>query len=74
VKANVSLASKGEPVAIGRLERFVADYASTHNLEKSLRKQAGVAKKQKVAIIGSGPSGLTAAGDLAKLRLSGNYF
>jgi glutamate synthase (NADPH/NADH) small chain len=67
VKANVSLGIKGEPVAIGRLERFVADYARTHNLEKITPAAAGVAKKQKVAIIGSGPSGLTAAGDLAKL-------
>jgi glutamate synthase (NADPH/NADH) small chain len=61
------LGIKGEPVAIGRLERFVADYARTHNLEKITPASAGVAKKQKVAIIGSGPSGLTAAGDLAKL-------
>ncbi len=54
---------KGEPVAIGRLERFVADY---HN---SKAKQAiAVPEKNghKVAVIGSGPSGLTCAGDLAK--------
>ena len=61
------LGIKGEPVAIGRLERFVADYARTHNLEKITPAAAGVAKKQKVAVIGSGPSGLTAAGDLAKM-------
>ena len=54
---------KGESVGIGRLERFVADY---HNLHAT-----GVAEKpqsngHKVAVIGSGPSGLTCAGDLAK--------
>ena len=59
------LGIKGEPVAIGRLERFVADYAREHNLEKI--SAPATLKKQKVAIIGSGPSGLTAAGDLAKM-------
>ena len=61
------LGIKGEPVAIGRLERFVADYARTHNLENLAPVASTAAKKQKVAIIGSGPSGLTAAGDLAKM-------
>ncbi len=61
------LGIKGEPVAIGRLERFVADYARTHNLENLAPVAPTAAKKQKVAIIGSGPSGLTAAGDLAKM-------
>ncbi len=61
------LGIKGEPVAIGRLERFVADYARTHNLENLAPVAPAAAKKQKVAIIGSGPSGLTAAGDLAKM-------
>ena len=61
------LGIKGEPVAIGRLERFVADYARIHNLENQVPVAPAAAKKQKVAIIGSGPSGLTAAGDLAKM-------
>ena len=61
------LGIKGEPVAIGRLERFVADYAREHNLESQAAVKNLPAKNKKVAIIGSGPSGLTAAGDLAKL-------
>ena len=60
------LGIKGEPVAIGRLERFVADYARQNGLDAV---EAGdiAPKGKKVAIVGSGPSGLTAAGDLAKL-------
>jgi glutamate synthase (NADPH/NADH) small chain len=61
------LGIKGQPVAIGRLERFVADYAREHNLENQAATKNQPAKNKKVAIIGSGPSGLTAAGDLAKL-------
>ena len=54
---------KGESVAIGRLERFVADYHMSHAEDKiSVPEKNG----KKVAVIGSGPSGLTAAGDLAK--------
>ena len=55
---------KGEPVSIGKLERFVADYALDHDI-----KPVGAEEKNghKVAVIGSGPSGLTCAGDLAKL-------
>ena len=60
------LGIKGEPVAIGRLERFVADYAREHGLDKVEASEI-VAKGKKVAIVGSGPSGFTAAGDLAKL-------
>ena len=60
------LGIKGEPVAIGRLERFVADYAREHGLDKAEVSEI-VPKGKKVAIVGSGPSGLTAAGDLAKL-------
>lgn len=55
---------KGESVAIGRLERFVADY---HNANASEKPQKPKTNGQKVAIVGSGPSGLTCAGDLAKL-------
>ncbi len=55
---------KGEPVSIGKLERFVADYALEHDI-----KPIGAEKMNghKVAVIGSGPAGLTCAGDLAKL-------
>ena len=55
---------KGEPVAIGRLERFVADY---HNANVTTLPEKSVSNGKKVAIIGSGPSGLTCAGDLAKM-------
>lgn len=55
---------KGESVGIGRLERFVADYHREHSKKKS---EMPVSNGHKVAIVGSGPSGLTAAGDLAKL-------
>lgn len=54
---------KGEPVAIGRLERFVADWYMA-NREQKVEK--GEKKNKKVAVIGSGPAGLTCAGDLAK--------
>ncbi len=55
---------KGEAVSIGKLERFVADYAMEHGLKpKKTADPNGI----KVAVIGSGPSGLTCAGDLAKL-------
>ena len=55
---------KGESISIGKLERFVADYALEHDI-----KPVGADKKNghKVAVIGSGPAGLTCAGDLAKL-------
>ncbi len=55
---------KGEPVSIGKLERFVADWAR----ENGIKPPAPAQKNgHKVAVIGSGPSGLTCAGDLAKL-------
>ena len=54
---------KGEPVAIGRLERFVADYHNANCTEKPIKPQSNGIK---VAVVGSGPSGLTCAGDLAK--------
>lgn len=55
---------KGEAVSIGKLERFVADWARENNI-----KPQGTTEKNghKVAVIGSGPAGLTCAGDLAKL-------
>src|SRR5512133_3672538 len=55
---------KGEPVGIGRLERFVADYAMTHGMEPPVPLPDN---GKKVAIVGSGPAGLTCAGDLRKL-------
>ncbi len=55
---------KGESISIGKLERFVADYA----MEKGIKpKKASSFNGKKVAVIGSGPAGLTCAGDLAKL-------
>lgn len=54
---------KGEPVGIGRLERFVADWHNTYATEKPT---VPAPNGHKVAIVGSGPSGLTCAGDLAK--------
>ncbi len=60
------LGIKGESVAIGRLERFVADYAREHGIDVT-KAEGVVPNGKKVAIVGSGPSGLTCAGDLAKL-------
>ncbi|MBR5925766.1 MAG: FAD-dependent oxidoreductase, partial [Firmicutes bacterium] len=54
---------KGEPVGIGRLERFVADW---HNANVTTAPEKPASNGHKVAIIGSGPAGLTCAGDLAK--------
>jgi glutamate synthase (NADPH/NADH) small chain len=72
-EATCTLAKKGAPIAIGRLERFVADWERTN---------AGAAKPvdppkptgRKVAVVGSGPAGLTAAADLAKLGHSVTIF
>ncbi len=55
---------KGEPVGIGRLERFVADWHNAHSAAPAV---APDSNGHRVAVIGSGPSGLTCAGDLAKL-------
>jgi glutamate synthase (NADPH/NADH) small chain len=55
---------KGEPISIGKLERFVADWARENGIEPEA---PAPANGKKVAVIGSGPSGLTCAGDLAKL-------
>ena len=54
---------KGESVGIGRLERFVADWHNTFATEAPVRPESN---GHKVAVVGSGPSGLTCAGDLAK--------
>ena len=58
---------KGEPVGIGRLERFVADW---HNAHSDKTPECAAANGHKVAVVGSGPSGLTCAGDLAKAGYS----
>ena len=58
------LGVKGQPVAIGKLERFVADWSREHG---GVRHQVAPARPHRVAVIGSGPSGLACASDLAKL-------
>lgn len=55
---------KGDPVSIGKLERFVADWARENNIKPE---PAKVKNGKRVAVIGSGPAGLTCAGDLAKM-------
>ena len=62
---------KGEPVAIGRLERFVADY---HNEKCNTSLQKPTPNGHKIAIVGSGPAGLTCAGELAKKGYSVTVF
>ena len=67
------LSKKGEPSAIGRLERFVADWGISQvagrrsQVAKNNDKRLATSDKPKVAIVGSGPAGLTAAADLAKM-------
>ena len=55
---------KGEPISIGKLERFVADWAAENGIKPSVDAPSN---GKKVAVIGSGPAGLTCAGDLAKM-------
>lgn len=62
-ESKCTLGIKFEPVGIGRLERFVADY---HNENCKEAPKAHESNSHKVAVVGSGPSGLTCAGDLAK--------
>lgn len=62
---------KGEPVAIGRLERFAADY---HNANCKETPKKPEPNGHKVAVVGSGPSGLACAGDLAKMGYSVTVF
>lgn len=62
---------KGEPVAIGRLERFVADWYRTHVNEMPKRPDTN---GRKVAVVGSGPAGLSCAADLAKLGYAVSMF
>ncbi len=62
---------KGEPVGIGRLERFVADWHNLHSEAKSVEIQKN---GHKVAVVGSGPAGLACAGDLARLGYEVSVF
>ena len=62
---------KGEPVGIGRLERFVADW---HNAHSDAAPTTAEKNGRKVAVVGSGPSGLTCAGDLARLGYAVTVF
>lgn len=63
-EAKCILGKKGEPVAIGRLERYVADWERSEGVQDPAQVQS---KNKKVAVIGSGPASLTAAADLAKM-------
>ena len=62
-ESKCTLGIKFEPVGIGRLERFVADWHNNNSKEQPVKPQSN---GHKVAVVGSGPSGLTCAGDLAK--------
>ena len=64
-EAQCVLGKKSEPLAVGRLERFVADYERMHDLVELPDREPSVGRR--VAVIGSGPSGLTVAGDLVLL-------
>lgn len=57
------LGIKGEPVAIGKLEKFVGDYLLEHEIQIDIPEK----NNHKIAVVGSGPAGLTVAGDLAKI-------
>ncbi|WP_010480173.1 NADPH-dependent glutamate synthase [Thermococcus zilligii] len=66
---NCVMGKVGDPINIGKLERFVADYARKHGIEDGLLEEMrpSVCGKGKVAVVGAGPAGLTCAGELAKL-------
>ena len=70
-ESKCTLGVKFEPVGIGRLERFVADY---HNSNATEQPAKPTANGHRVAVVGSGPSGLTCAGDLAKKGYSVSVF
>jgi glutamate synthase (NADPH/NADH) small chain len=65
-----NLAKKGGPIAIGRLERYVADWERAHPEIREQQKGQTSFNGKRVAIVGSGPAGLTSAADLAKLGYS----
>lgn len=62
-----NLAKKGAPIAIGRLERYVADWERAHPEVSEQQKGHMKTNARKIAVVGSGPAGLTCAADLAKL-------
>jgi glutamate synthase (NADPH/NADH) small chain len=64
-EAQCILGKKNDPIAVGRLERFVADYEREHGNAQLPSKPAPIGKR--VAVVGAGPSGLTVAGDLIQL-------
>ncbi len=72
-EATCSLAKKGAPIAIGRLERFVADWERA-NIGAATSIDSPKPTGKRVAVVGSGPAGLTAAADLAKLGHSVTIF
>jgi glutamate synthase (NADPH/NADH) small chain len=69
-----NLAKKGGPIAIGRLERYVADWERAHPEIREQQKGQVSFNSKEVAVIGSGPAGLTSAADLAKLGYSVTIF
>lgn len=66
-EASCVLGRKGEPVAIGRLERYLGDLDLSCDLDKRCRPEIAAASGKRVAVVGSGPSGLACAGELAML-------
>ena len=69
------LGKKGEPVAVGRLERYAADYeAANSTTSQAFKPEHPELAKYKVAVVGSGPAGLTVAGDLAKMGYTVTMF
>jgi glutamate synthase (NADPH/NADH) small chain len=66
-EASCTLARRGAPVAIGRLERYVADWDRLNSAADSSAPDIASPSGKKVAVVGSGPAGLTAAADLAKM-------
>jgi glutamate synthase (NADPH/NADH) small chain len=61
------LAKKGDPVAIGRLERYLGDLDLACDLERRCKPEIGAPTGRRVAVVGSGPAGLACAGELARL-------
>jgi glutamate synthase (NADPH/NADH) small chain len=66
-ESTCTLAKKGAPIAIGRLERFVADWELAHGSASNPQPERRAPTGKKVAVVGAGPAGLTVAADLAKL-------
>jgi glutamate synthase (NADPH/NADH) small chain len=69
-----SLAKMGAPIAIGRLERYVADWEREHEKEMESKPESPKPTGKKVAVVGSGPASLTAAADLARAGHSVTIF